>query len=262
MLSWRARRQLIIALILAIILGGIGFLFASRFIPEPTCFDNRKNQGELEADCGGPCAPCELRNPAALKIFWARAVEARPGFYDVAALIENVNEALSSREVRYEFILFDDLGSVAFRQGTTYIFPRERTYVIEANLETSRVPTRVEFKMSDVSWEVLKDGTERILVERRDYALGEENGRKRSLVEAALLNRASVGFKEVEVLFVVLDEKENVLGVNKILVEDFLPGMQRTVKSVWPREFEGEVAKIIVEPRVNLFDPTVILKPQ
>ena len=26
----------------------------------PTCFDGIQNQGELEVDCGGPCAPCEI----------------------------------------------------------------------------------------------------------------------------------------------------------------------------------------------------------
>ena len=32
-------------------------------VPDPTCSDRIKNQGELAVDCGGPCKPCVMKTP-------------------------------------------------------------------------------------------------------------------------------------------------------------------------------------------------------
>ena len=60
----RIRKQIIIALIFF----GLVFSITSAFVithrPQPTCFDNKQNQGEEGIDCGGPCISCNLKeNP-------------------------------------------------------------------------------------------------------------------------------------------------------------------------------------------------------
>ncbi len=261
MISWRARRQLVVVLIFALMVGGLGFWLLPKVFPEPTCFDHRRNQGETAVDCGGPCAPCELKNPKPLAIFWAKAVPVRPNTYDVAAEVENSNEVLSASKAEYEFTLFDGATPVAFKRGSVYLFSQERMHAIEANVMTTRSPTSVEFKIIGVSWEFRSDPKPNIVVERRDYAVEEDNGLRRSVVQADIVNRAPRGFKEAEVRFVILDREGNLMGANRILVENFLAGSKRTVKSIWPLELTGEPVQILVEPRVNVFDPGIILKP-
>lgn len=262
MFSWRARRQLIGLLIAAIPLILLGFWLFPKILPEPACFDNRKNQGEVEIDCGGPCAPCELRNPKTVTLFWSKAVPVGPSIYDVAAEVENQNEVLSAKKLEYEFTLFDAIGPVAIRRGRTFLFAQERLHLIEVGLGTTREPTRVEVKILKADWELRQDPKPNILVERRDYLVEEADNRRKSVVEAVISNRATLGFKEVEARVVLLDRNENLVGANRVIIENFLAGERRAVRFFWPEELPGEAATIIVEPRVNVFDPSIILRPQ
>lgn len=262
MFSWRAKRQLIIVSIPALLILSLGFLFFQRFLPEPTCFDNKKNQGELGIDCGGLCGPCELKNPKSIEVFWARAVLARPQNYDVASEIRNPNEVLYSSSMEYEFTLFDDFGLVARKVGRAFILPQERTHVIEANLNTTREPSRVEFKILNMDWQFKKLEQPNLVVERRDYKIIDADGKKQSLVEASILNKTPFNFREVVVNFAVLEKDGNLLGANKVLLENLLAGSRQVIKSIWPQELKGRAVTIIVEPRVNFFDPTIIIKPR
>ena len=258
MLSWRVRRQLVALLIAGGLAALIIFSFLPSIIPDPTCRDQRQNQGEIEADCGGPCAPCEVRNPRALEVLWVRGVPVRPNTYDLAAFVQNPNEVLAAPLVEYEFSLFDGSGQVARMTGRTFLLPQERTYVIETNLTTTREPLRVEFKATKIDWEVSQKERPNIVVERREYRAEEIAGKRRSAVDAVILNRSPYDFNEVETDVVVLDADGNLLGVNQIILEDILAGARREFRSLWPVEFSGEVVTIEVEPRGNLFDPAVI----
>ena len=262
MLSWRARRQLIVLFIIALPLLGLGFWFIPEFLPEPTCFDNRKNQEELGVDCGSPCGPCELKNPKALLIFWARAVPVRTNTYDVAAQIQNPNEVLSSANVEYEFTLFDSLGGVARITGQTFILPQERTYIVESNIKTTREPSRVEFKILKADWQFRQEARPSFTVERREYKKVQGGNLEHGVVETSIINNSLFDFREVEVDFAVFDKDGNLIGANKILAENFLAGSRRMIKSIWPMVLNGEVSSIEVETRVNFFEPGVILKPR
>ena len=262
MFSWRSRRQLIVLLVLAVVAVSVGFLFFRKYLPTPTCFDNKKNQRELDVDCGGSCGPCELKHPKEIEVFWARAILTRPQTYDVAVEIRNPNEVLSSADLEYEFTMFDNFGLVARRTGHTFVLPQERLHIVEANLNTTREPSRVEFKVFNANWQFKNQQPPNVVVEKRDYIVVDNGGQKQSSVETSMANRSPFNFSEVIVNFVVLDEEKNLLGANKVLLEDFLSGSSREVKSLWPREFKGRVTTISVEPRVNFFDESIIVKPQ
>ena len=262
MFSWRARRQLV-AIGVVVALGTIPILwFGMRFIPSPTCFDNRQNSGEVGIDCGGQCAPCELKNPKALSVFWTRLAPAGGDLYDAVALVENQNQALASGDVRYEFSLFDDLGLVARKTGTAFIYPQERLYVVEPALRTTRKPVRVEFRVTGIAWRTSHELPPIIVVEHRDYAVTAVGEKKQSMVTADLFNQSSLGFRAFEVTTAVFDVAGNLIGANKVAGEDLAAESRVTIKSLWPSALPGDVAKIEIIPRVNLFDSDVIIKPQ
>ncbi len=262
MIGWRARRQFIVLLIVAFPFIAIGFLFFPRLFPESSCFDNRRNQGEFEVDCGGPCLPCELKNPKKVDLFWTKVASAKTNVYDMVAYIENPNEILASPRLEYEFALFDEFGLIARRRGHTFILVEERLYIVEPALGTQRIPSRVEFKVLDVQWEVNTKNPLNLVTEKREYRVVGENGKKHGVVEASIFNRSLFDLREVEVSFAVTDKDGNILGANKVLLEDLSSGTSKSVKSIWPEELKGEVAVINVEPRVNVFDPAVIIKPR
>src|SRR3989344_2655607 len=259
MLSWRIRRQLAVFLIVILPLAAVGYFLALKIIPEASCTDGRKSQGESGIDCGGPCVPCELKTPKNVEVFWARAVRVKENLYDLVAFIRSPNEILVSQNLQYEFSLFDRFGLVARRTGKTFLLAEEGLHIVEPAVETKRLPTRVDFKIVGVRWELKKIEQPNLIVEKKDYRVVEDNGRKYSVVEASIFNRSLFNLREVEVFFTLTDEKGNILGANKVLVENLSSASSKVVKSIWPEELKGEISNIEIEPRVNVFDPTIIL---
>lgn len=262
MFSWRARRQLVIFLIVIAPLVVAGFITIKNLIPEATCFDRKQNQNERGIDCGGLCTSCAFKYPKPITVFWTRVVPVRESSYDVAAEIENPNESLSSINVAYEFTLYDEFGSVVTKTGTTFIYPQERILVVESNIKSIRTANRVEFRITHVDWQERQDTQPSIIAERREYYVKEEHGKKQSMVDITLFNKSPYDFARLEMHVAVLDKEGNLLGVNKILVERLLSQSRQVVTSLWPGEFAGEVSVVNVQARVNIFDSRSILKPQ
>ena len=263
MFSWRSRRQLLAFLIVMSPLVVIGFLIIKHAIPEPTCFDLKQNQQETGVDCGGSsCISCNLKYPQPIKVFWARAVSVREHVYDIAAEIENKNEFLSSVSVEYEFTLFDQFGQVATKSGKTFLYAQERTLIIAPAIETTRDANRAEFRIVNVLWQEKRDFAPTIIAERRAYSIAEDHGQKQGVIDITLFNTSAYDLAEVEVQIAVLDQDGNLLGINKIFMENFLSQTRQSIKGIWPQPFMGNIAVINVQPRVNIFDPHAILKPQ
>ena len=261
-MSWRSKRQWIVFLVFFGAVIGVGVLAGFRYWPRASCMDNKKNQDETGVDCGGRCIPCELKNPKQISQFWAHAVQINPNSFDAAALVQNANDALSSANFEYEFTLFDDQGVIAQRSGHTFLYSQERVIIVEPNMHVSRPPTGVSFTPRDPHWELRREIAPDLFIERRAYRVTEENGRKQSVVEASILNNAPVAFREVETLFVLFDKQENIIGINKIVADNLAPGEHRAIRSLWPNVLVGDIARIEIEPRVNIFDPSVIMKPE
>ena len=263
MFSWRARRQLAVFALIAAVAGGIAFWVALKFVPSSTCSDNRKNQGELGIDCGGPCGPCELKKPRNVSIFWARFGHAAPGVFDAVALVENPNETLSSGAVQYEFAFFDDIGEIGRRVGTTFIFPQERIYVVEPNIQLVREPTRVEFKiLAAPAWQLTSGELPTLVVQDRKYQIRDIGGHNQSVAEATIANASPLDFRRMETAIVVLDRDGNVIGANRVVNEGINAGTSVHVVSLWPTALPGEVVTIEVRPRVNILVPDAVIKPQ
>lgn len=262
MFSWRVRRQLTVVAILAAIAGSIVFFMIERSLPTASCSDNQRNNGETDTDCGGPCAPCELKNPKPLSVFWARFGRAGEGAYDVAALVENPNQTLSSDLVRYDFVLLDQYGIIAHREGSIYIYPGERLVVVEPALHTVREPVRIEFAVERVAWKSTAFERPPLIVERRDQSTSTEGKRTHTVIEASIFNSGSQRYRRMEVAFAAFDATGNLVGANRVLAEDIAPQERRIVRSAWPDVLTGEIARIEVNPRVNLFETDAIIRPQ
>lgn len=261
MFSWRARRQLFITVLVLAVLAGAGLWVFQKFLPVPSCMDAKQNQGEFGVDCGGPCAPCELKHPKPVTTFWAHAVKVRDNVFDAAALIQNQNEILSSGHVVYEFALFDEFGLVTRKIGETYLLAQERTSVIEPSIVTSRDPSRVEFRITSIDWEVRKDIHPNVFAERREYRVITTGEKKQSVVDATILNSTPYDYRSVDVSVLALDKEGNLLGTNRSILKNVRAGSHNPVRLVWPGELPGTVASVEVETRLNIFDPELILKP-
>lgn len=256
------KRQLAVIGLLLLFAGGIVFWFGKNLIPVASCMDGRRNQGEVETDCGGPCASCELRNPKPLTIFWARVAPAGANLYDAVALVENKNEFLASAKIEYEFNLYDRLGAVARKTGASFIYPQERLYIIEPSLRTTREPARIDFKVTRIEWQKHEGSSPLLIVESRGHSVVEEGTKKRSVVQAEVFNDSGFDLAKIETGIVVFDSQGNLLGANRVAGQNLRSGARTTVKSIWPAALPGAVGSIGVYPRADLFEAHAILIPE
>ena len=112
-MSWASKRKLTyasVAILAVLFLVAVpAFLI---FYKTPTCFDNKKNGGELGVDCGGKCS--RLCQSAFLppKISWgdAKIEKIAGGFYNASSYIINPNINGGAVDVPYKMSLYDAQG--------------------------------------------------------------------------------------------------------------------------------------------------------
>lgn len=244
-----------ILLVVAAVVVSAVFLIVYRLTPPPTCFDNRKNQGEEDVDCGGPCAPCALKRQEPLAVFWARIIPVGERQYDFAAEIKNPNLALGGTFL-YTFKIFDNTGFLlAERKGRSFIYPGETAHVIENSFATERTVDHIDLAIQDTAFMLSRD-TEPDLIGRGTYTIQAGGpGRQAGHVSALLVNRTLEDKKNILVNVLLYDKDGNVVGVNKTVVDSLASGASLPLEFSWPGVIEGGVDFITIEPRVAKFAP-------
>lgn len=249
-MDFRAKRQFTILAILVAAIGGVLLFIGKSAIPEPTCSDGRRNQGEEAADCGGPCMPCELRNRRDIEIFWARFVKVRPDAYDVAAEISNPNGRLAAISFEYEFKLFDSVGvAVASRRGVGFLYPGEVLHPVEIGLTSKRTIRNATFTARNVQWVLADRLGPDIIAGNREHTVVEEGGVRRSIVTATLTNRTITDAADVALHVLVFDAGGNLLGVHRTVVANLQAGEALPVRFVWPGVIAEDPGSITIEAR-------------
>ncbi|MDO8600078.1 MAG: hypothetical protein Q7R73_00465 [bacterium] len=247
---WRTRRQLTALLIIVLVVGGIGFLFVRNLLPEPTCFDNRKNQGEEDTDCGGSCLPCIFRNRRPIQVFWTRVTPVRGGVYAAVAEVKNPNNALGISEFEYLLKLFDDKDALVIeKRGTSFLYADEVSHVVETNLRSERPIVRGVLEIGRTDYVIRDDNPPDLIAGEKELLLVSQNGGTTEL-KARLFNRTLNDFRAISVHGILLDQSQNVLAVSSVLLDEVRGGEAKEIRFFWPGEIKN-VSVMLVEPRVN-----------
>jgi len=238
--SWGERRQLgvfaVFAAAVLLIVGGLIYYFR----PEPTCFDNRKNQDEEGIDCGGAvarCAPCSEKIHD-ITILWTRFFPTRQGVYDGAALLENSNQFLKTGKFVYIFKLYDESGVlIAVRENSTFISSGGKFLIFEPNiLAENRVPKRALLELRSVAWEAGEARPLKIDILKRDILLQDPFSPR---LEVRIKNQENQIYKNIEISAVLLSQDDEVLGASKTLLDSLDIGEEKNVVFTWPQAISG-----------------------
>ena len=224
----RFLKQLIYGVFYLAIIFGVGYLLYAPFKSPASCFDNRKNQGETEVDCGGPCPSCELKK---LKPMQVSPVSIFPlGEEQLSALFElkNLNVNYGAERFIYRLSFYDSTGKEIFSVSkSSFIYPGELKYIAEPGLEfDTRQVVRAEAQISNLSWRTIsefslpKTQTRDIRVEQAD-----ENGSV--AVSGLLVNQNSFALSRAVVIVIVKNQTGSDIGVSKTLVESIAPFEER-----------------------------------
>lgn len=236
--EWRTRRKVTFisffgALIL-IITGIVTYIL----LPAPSCTDGRLNQDEEQIDCGGSfCAPCITERADNLIVLWSRFFEVRPGVYDAAAFVENVNLTLGARDVPYVFELYDAEGArIVSRRSVTYALPNKQFLIFAAGLETGiRTPERMVFRLEPFSWELISEQALPVIVSRSERNFDSDRPR----LIAAITNNALYAIDNVDVAVIISDAARNAIGVAEVRIERLPDSGMAEAAFTWPNPFFG-----------------------
>jgi len=135
------------------------FLLYKLLSPVPTCFDNIKNQGEIDIDCGGPCPPCEVKKLEPLRISSKRFISYSDGSYDFAFKVFNPNEKMGLEKIAYYLELYDKEGKKIFETPieNSFIYPNEIRWFIMQNVKAPSFDNfQPKLEINDYDWKELE----------------------------------------------------------------------------------------------------------
>jgi Mg-chelatase subunit ChlD len=239
--SWSTKRQLLYLLIpLTVVFVIFGFVYSKYFYTIPSCFDGVKNGNETGVDCGGTCSLLCQGDAIAPVVLWAKSFNVTGNVWNAVAYVQNSNFKSSAKNVPYEFKLYDENNNlVASRQGTIDI-PRNKTFaVFEAGLIVSTATVkRTDFQFGDnVQWYQDTKAEPDITITNVPI----ENVTTSPKVEGTISNSNLYTVGPIELVALVFDGRQNVIGVSKTLVDPLAKDASAPFVFTWPHVFPAGV---------------------
>lgn len=260
-MPYRTFKQLIIIAIYLLILAGIGTGLYFHYRAEPTCFDGKKNQGEEEVDCGGPCPPCEIRYLRKPEILWADFFATGEHSGDVAVKIKNSNSRYGARKFSYKMVLLDAFGEeLAARVGESFVMPQELKYLVEPKFDVVAGEVKdVQIEIFDIQWAALSDYQPDLSARgvRARFSVPPEIGYLE--VSGLVMNRGAILLDRVGVNAILYDKDRRPIAAGRTEIRSLKPNGERYFKILWPKPFPGvsdeniDFTNIEVVPEANFF---------
>lgn len=245
-MGWSVKRRLTyLAIVLLTLLTCGAILWYSR-LPEPSCSDGKKNQDELDIDCGGVCArvcPFEVKP---VRELWSRLFQIDRNRYDQVTFIRNPNREFAARNLKYRVRIFDanDI-LVTTRTGEIYLNPGESLPLYHTRLELgNRTPRRAIFEITEQPvWQRRSAGEIDLKVTYKSFI-----NEPAPALTAEVQNNSLNDLRDITVVGMLADEEENIIAVSSTLVEYLNKGEKKEIVFTWPRALP-------VEPTFRYFYP-------
>jgi hypothetical protein len=183
------------------------------------------------------------------------------------AYIEYSYPAVAASNVEYVFKLYDAKNTlITERTGSTYLGPLGRTAIVETLIPTKGVTvatTRFSFTGA-VPWQKSAPSFSQVVIKTdrtylENYALGGVATAVGTRLTATLENKSRYSFRDLDVVAILYDEKDNAITTSKILVPSLLGETTQTVYFTWPTKINPKAVRTIeVIPRFNTFTATAL----
>jgi hypothetical protein len=259
----RSAKRVIIVLIYLALLSFIVAAFYNLMKPKETCTDKVKNQNEEDIDCGGICAPCEKINATDLTVQGNGLVEnGRSDSKDFWALVTNPNNAYGAKSFEYNIKVKDSSGAVVGeRNGTGFVLPGERKYIIENNVPASDASGIAEFTILNTEWIGFNNYYEKPnlkIVQKSFNPIS--SGVGFAEVTGLLKNDSPYDFSVLKIEVILKDSKGIIIALNSTEMRTVKAGEERGFRAFWPNRFAGDVQNVDTQVDVNIFDSEAIIK--
>lgn len=175
-----------------------------------------------------------------------------PDTYYVYARVANPNANLALRKLDYTFKLLgasdETLGSAA---GETYLLPGEDKYIISPSFHLAAPAVRSEFVIDNPEIKWSKVGELRDLQFDFENITWSKSSDRPFFTAAQLKNQNPYIISTLEVIVVLYDLKNQVIGVNTTILNLLQPDEKRFFRVVWPNGVPTGVARAEFKASVN-----------
>lgn len=250
-------KQLVVVVLLFTSIVVIGLAIYFMAMPEPTCNDGRKNQGEKGVDCGGPCMPCpEQPNLEDLSVVSAEWVYDQDNKYDVAVKVKNPNNLYGAEKFDLKISFQNQGGPIENERNTTsFILPNEEKYVLLQGVELTNAPSNVQAEISDPSWKKFKDyQAPDLIINNKRFEISSGGSSDYAKAWGTLINNSQYDFETITVKVILRGPSGELLGENSHIMNTVRAKEQRDFFANFPHSFPGSVAEVEVEPEVDVFN--------
>ncbi len=253
-MSSRYLKQLLYGLgylaVLTSFIFGVYYLFSKK---PPTCFDGRKNQGEEDVDCGGPCPSCEIRTLVPLSVVKSFAVPAGKNAASVIVEIRNPNVNYGAESFDYQVGVFDFTGSqIASRGGKSFIYAAEVKHLIETPVGVNPlVVSEIKVTLSGPAWKSRAEFTQPIITFREINHRFSDN---QVSVEGVIVSGETVRLPRVFAGAILYGKNGEVLSVSRTELRDVAAFQERFFKIPFPAginlsDIDQKSTKIFIEAK-------------
>lgn len=250
MLTWSIQKRLIYTLLfLAGISVVVGIpLFLKLYNKPQTCFDNIKNQNEINIDCGGVCMQICREEIVSPHTLFERFIKVAPGFYSAVVVVENTNEDFFATRVPYVMRFYDKENVLLTEvMGETFLYRKESFPIIEYGIETKeREIARMTFEfLGDISWQRGDITKARFEILNKKFSVD----RGISKLEATFKNEEVFRMSDVSLVALLYDAENNVMAVSHTKV-DVAGKNQVPFVFTWNEQFKKDPVRIDIVARV------------
>jgi uncharacterized protein YegL len=237
---WATRRRIqTIGLIVATIVVFIVFPYWVTHRVAPTCTDAKQNQKEMGVDCGGPCTLRCVGTYKELNILWTKVFQIRPSYYDVVSYVENANSYAGITRFSYTAKLFDEGGREIGRSvQEAYARPNERFVLFAGGIDTGGAVARsgsIELP-AGMRWESMLPSDTLFSVKEKILS----NLERKPELNALLQNDTPDLYRNIDVISIIYDDKNNPIGVSRTSVEKLDAKGTAKLIFTWPAPFDYE----------------------
>lgn len=231
---------------------GIGYLLIIAFIfylsvrpsfeVPPSCFDNIKNQGEEDVDCGGPCEiACYAKYATPLEITGQPLLfkDVETGKLFTFFFIQNKNSNVGSHRFYFTLKFFDKDGNfVGETKESSAILPLEsRNFLVEYNDSVYNIDriAKAEITIDEVIWsKSVEFSSPDIVLNEKPYLTKE--GRNLVII-GRLYNNSIFDLSKVKIIALVLNKYGDPIFAGQTLRENFKSYESNDFKIFVPAKF-------------------------
>lgn len=181
---------------------------------------------------------------------------------DLLAKIKNPNNDYGANVLGYHFDILNSKQEIVFsKSGQSYILAGQSKYLVEVGLDVkSNDIAEINLVLDNIVWEKTTDSKNpRLII--KDKTLGNSSSQGVTVVANGFLaNDSNYDFNTVDIVAILYDNNDNIVGLGKTKLRTILSGEKRYFEINWDKLFSTRVRRLELEANTNILDRGNVLK--